>query len=181
MVQLDRRRGVVLDEAAIVARYGVRPVSIPDWLALVGDSADGFPGLAGWGAKAASAVLGRYAHLEEIPRLAERWQVDVRGARSLANTLAAQWEEALLFRRLATLVVDRSLLQSVDDLRWSGPSPAFPEVCERLRAPGLIDRARAAGEAVLRRAAAEEVRAHRAPPAAGASEPPPAAPGNGPG
>ncbi|HEX2699271.1 MAG TPA: 5'-3' exonuclease H3TH domain-containing protein [Acidimicrobiales bacterium] len=147
VVQLDRRKAVVLDEAAIVARYGVRPPSIPDWLALVGDSADGFPGLKGWGAAAASAVLGRYRHLEEIPRLAERWDVEVRGARGLANTLAEHREEALLFRHLATLRVDRSLLGAVEELRWTGPAAGFVETCERLRATGLIERAAAAASA----------------------------------
>jgi len=144
VVQLDRRRQVVLDEAAVVARYGVRPESIPDWLALVGDSADGFPGLKGWGSTAASTVLGRYPHIEDIPRLAERWDVAVRGARGLANTLAENLDLALLFRHLATLRVDRSLLASVDDLRWTGPTPAFAGVCEHLRAPGLLDRAETA-------------------------------------
>ena len=143
VVQLDRRKGVVLDEAAIVARYGVGPVSIPDWLALVGDSADGFPGLTGWGAKAASAVLGRYRHIEDIPRIGERWDADVRGARSLANTLAEHRDAALLFRDLATLRVDRSLLASVEELRWTGPGPAFAAMCERLGAPGLEPRAAA--------------------------------------
>jgi len=143
VVQLDRRKGVVSDEAAVVARYGVGPVSIPDWLAVVGDSADGFPGLPGWGAKAASAVLGRYRHLEDVPRIAERWDVDVRGARSLANTLAQQWDRALLFRDLATLRVDRSLLASVDELRWPGPTDGLTAVCEHLDAPGLEPRARA--------------------------------------
>ena len=147
VVQLDRRRDVVLDEAAVLARYGVRPASIPDWLALVGDSADGFPGLKGWGAKAASAVLGRYGHIEHIPRLGERWDVDVRGARSLANTLADQRDSALLFRHLATLVVDRSLLGSVEDLRWAGPGTAFAETCEILGATALAGRALAATEA----------------------------------
>jgi len=144
IVQLDRRKGVVVDEAGVVARYGVRPGSIPDWLALVGDSADGFPGLPGWGAKAATAVLGRYAHLEDIPRLAERWDLEVRGARSLANTLAENAELARLFRHLATLRIDRSLLASVDDLRWTGPRPDFADACARLGADGMAERAVAA-------------------------------------
>jgi 5'-3' exonuclease len=152
VVQLDRRKAVVMDEAAVVARYGVPPTSIPDWLALVGDSADGFPGLKGWGKAAASAVLGSYAHIEDIPRLGERWDVDVRGARSLANTLAEQRDLALLFRDLATLRVDRSLLASVADLRWTGPTDAFDEVCERLGAPGLPERARMAASAGFREA-----------------------------
>ena len=146
VVQLDRRKAVVLDEAGVIARYGVKPPSIPDWLALVGDSADGFPGLRGWGAKAASAVLARYPHIEDIPRIGERWDVDVRGARSLANTLAEQRDLALLFRHLATLRVDRSLLAAVDDLRWDGPTAAFGATCERLSAPGLVDRAAAAAD-----------------------------------
>jgi len=141
VVQLDRRRSVVLDEAAVVARYGVRPPSIPDWLALVGDSADGFPGLKGWGATAASTVLGRYPHIEDIPRLAERWGVHVRGARTLANTLADNHDQALLFRHLATLRVDRSLLTDVGDLRWTGPRTDFAVTCERLGADNLAERA----------------------------------------
>ena len=143
VVQLDRRKAVVVDEAAVLARYGVRPESIPDWLALVGDSADGFPGLKGWGKAAASTVLGRYPHIEDIPRIGERWEVDVRGARSLANTLAEQRDLALLFRHLATLRVDRSLLGSVEELRWSGPRPDFLETCDRLNAPRLAERAQA--------------------------------------
>ena len=144
VVQLDRRKNAVSDEAAIVARYGVHPPSIPDWLALVGESADGFPGLPGWGAKAASAVLARYPHIEDIPRLAERWDVEVRGARSLANTLADQLDNALLFRHLATLRVDRSLLASVDDLCWTGPRPGFAATAAHLGAAGLVERAHAA-------------------------------------
>ncbi|HET7489877.1 MAG TPA: 5'-3' exonuclease H3TH domain-containing protein [Acidimicrobiales bacterium] len=143
VVQLDRRRDILLDEAGVVAKFGVPPASIPDFLALVGDSADGFPGLRGWGAKAAAAVLARYRHIEEIPRLGERWNVDVRGARSLANTLAEQFDRALLFRDLATLRVERALLPSVDDLRWTGPLPGFDAVAEALGAPGLADRAAA--------------------------------------
>ena len=147
VVQLDRRKDLVLDEAGVVARYGVPPSSIPDWLALVGDSADGFPGLRGWGKAAASAVLGRYAHIEQIPRLAERWDVEVRGARSLANTLAEQRDLALLFRDLATLRVDRTLMASVGGLRWRGPTATFEETCDHLGAPALVERAAAAGAA----------------------------------
>ena len=141
VVQLDRRKAVTLDESAVVARYGVRPESIPDWLALVGDSADGYPGLKGWGKAAATTVLARYGHIEDIPRLGERWTVDVRGARSLANTLAEHRDLALLFRHLATLRIDRSLLTSVAGLRWTGPTPDFAAMCQRLKAPGLLDRA----------------------------------------
>ena len=141
VVQLDRRKDVVFDEAGIVAKFGVLPTSIPDWLALVGDSADGFPGLKGWGAKAASAVLRRYQHLEDIPRIGERWDVDVRGCRSLANTLADHRDEAFLFRDLATLRIDRACVGTVDDWRWTGPTDDFAEVCERIGAPTLVDRA----------------------------------------
>ena len=143
VVQLDRRKDVVTDEAGIKAKYGILPQSIPDWLALVGDSADGFPGLPGWGAKAASAVLKRYPHIEDIPRLAERWDLDVRGARSLANTLAERYDDALLFRELATLRVDRDLCPDVDSLRWTGPPDpaAFEEVCRHLGATRMPERA----------------------------------------
>jgi 5'-3' exonuclease len=141
VVQLDRRKGTVFDEAGIAAKFGVPPTSIPDWLALVGDSADGFPGLKGWGAKATAAVLRRYEHLEHIPRIGERWDVDVRGCRSLANTLAERREEAFLFRDLATLRIDRDCVGTVDDWRWTGPTDAFPGVCERIGAAGLVERA----------------------------------------
>jgi len=143
VVQHDQRKGVTTDEAGVVARFGVRPASVPDWLALVGDSADGFPGIKGWGKAAAASVLGRYHHLEDIPRLGERWQVDVRGARSLANALHEHWEAALLFRDLATLRVDRSLPATVEYLRWEGPAEGFAGVCDRLRAPRLAERASA--------------------------------------
>lgn len=141
VVQLDRRREIVLDEAGIVAKFGVLPLSIPDWLAVVGDSADGFPGLRGWGAKAAAAVLARYRHLEDIPRIGERWDLDVRGARSLANTLAEQYELALLFRDLATLRVEPRVPDTIDDLQWRGPTPAFVGVCQAIDAPRMAERA----------------------------------------
>jgi 5'-3' exonuclease len=141
VVQHDQRKGVTTDEAGVVARFGVTPPSVPDWLALVGDSADGFPGLKGWGKAAAATVLGRYQHLEAIPRLGERWEVDVRGPRSLANVLREHWDLALLFRDLATLRVDRSLLATAEDLRWQGPREGFADLCDRLRAPHLAERA----------------------------------------
>jgi 5'-3' exonuclease len=142
VVQLDRRKGVTLDEAGVTAKFGVPPTSIPDYLALVGDSADGFPGLKGWGAKAAAAVLKHYRHIEDIPRLAERWAVDVRGARTLANCLADHYDEALLFKELATLRIDRDLCTTVEELRWTGPADpdAFAQTCEHLGAPGLPPR-----------------------------------------
>jgi 5'-3' exonuclease len=143
VVQLDRRKDVVMDEAGVRAKFGVEPTSIPDYLALVGDSADGYPGLKGWGAKATAAVLQKYRHIEDIPRLAERWDVDVRGARTLANCLHDHYDEALLYKDLATLRIDRDICPSADALRWTGPPDvaAFVEVCEHLGAPRLPDRA----------------------------------------
>jgi 5'-3' exonuclease len=143
VVQRDWRRGVTLDEAGVVERFGVGPPSVPDWLALVGDSSDGFPGLKGWGRATASAVLARYRHLEAIPALGHRWEVNVSGASALAASLRQNWDLALLFRDLATLRVDRSLLASVDELRWRGPRPGFQEVCDRLKATGIAQRAHA--------------------------------------
>ncbi|HEX9993396.1 MAG TPA: 5'-3' exonuclease H3TH domain-containing protein [Acidimicrobiales bacterium] len=143
VVQLDRRRNVVLDEGAVMAKYGVAPESIPDYLALVGDSADGFPGLAGWGARSAAAVLARWRHLERIPRSASEWDVDIRNCHRLAATLAANFELALRFRRLATLERDADLGATVEHLRWQGPRPGFEELCATIDAPGLAARAKA--------------------------------------
>ena len=145
VVQLDRRSNTVMDEAAVTARFGVPPAAVADWLALVGDSADGFPGLPGWGPRSATVVLAEYGAIEDIPEKAVDWapkvHAGVRGAPRLAATLAEQRERALLFKRLATLVVDRSLLTDVDDLRWTGPKPGFAEVCRGLDAAGLAERA----------------------------------------
>jgi len=141
IVQLDRRKREIRNEAGVIEKFGVAPASIPDYLALVGDSADGFPGLPGFGAKTASRVLARYPKLEDIPRSGAAWEVPVRGADRLAATLVERWDDALLFRTLATLRVDTSLLASVDDLRWDGPGAEFPAVCERLRVPVLAERA----------------------------------------
>ena len=140
VVQLDRRKNTVTDEDAVVARYGIRPESIPDWLALVGDSADGFPGLEGWGKTAASAVLGRYPHLEDIPVDATRWEVALRGRIRLATTLVENLELVLLFRNLATLRADAPVLDRVETLRWSGPTPDLEPMARRLRAPRLPER-----------------------------------------
>ena len=120
--QFDRRKGEILDAAAIEAKFGVPPSSIADYLALVGDSADGFPGLPGWGAKSAAAVLARYGRLEDIPRAAGQWEVPgLRGAPKLSATLQAQFEDALLFRRIAT--VERDVpVGTVDEWRWTGPT-----------------------------------------------------------
>jgi 5'-3' exonuclease len=147
IVQLDRRAREVRDEAAVRRKFGVPPASIPDWLALVGDAADGYPGLPGWGATSAATVLARYGHLEDIPKLALDWDVRVRGALRLATTLAEQRERALLFRELATLRVDAPLGADVDGLRWTGPRRDFAAWAARLNAPALGERASARGAA----------------------------------
>ncbi len=140
VVQLDRRQNILIDAAAVEAKFGVPPGSIPDYLALVGDSADGFPGLSGWGAKSAGAVLARWLHVEDIPADADAWEVTVRGASKLATTLRENFDKALLFKDLATLRVDRSLLANVDELHWIGPTDEFADMCERLDAASLYKR-----------------------------------------
>jgi 5'-3' exonuclease len=143
VVQYDRRKGEVIDEDAVRAKFGVSPSSIADWLGLVGDQADGFPGLPGWGAKSASAVLAAYPKLEQIPPSSADWQVPgLRGAEKLAVTLRDQFELALLFRRIATVDIDLDV-GSVDDWRWTGPTPAFADRCQRLGAAQLVARAEA--------------------------------------
>jgi len=141
IVQLDRRKGVVYDEAGVTEKFGVGPASIPDYLGLVGDSADGFPGLAGWGAKSAAAVLARYHHLEHIPPEATDWDVDVRGAAKLALTLRDHAELAFLFRRIATVEPDAPTMASVDELEWTGPTPALARLCDEIDAAGVLHRA----------------------------------------
>ena len=141
VVQLDRRKRELRDEKGVIARFGVGPASIPDYLALVGDSADGFPGIPGWGEKASGAVLGRYAHLEKIPVSHTQWEVAVRGAARLAAALEEHRELAILFRTLATLRTDVPV-GTVDDLQWGGPTPEFERVAQQLGVPGLWDRAR---------------------------------------
>jgi len=141
VVQLDRRTGAVTDEAGVESKYGVAPESIPDWLALVGDSSDGYPGIPGWGKKAASAVLRRYRHLEDVPRHPWRWDVDVRGRNALGAALAEHLELAMLFRILATLRADAEVLGRVDELRWIAPTDGFADVAARLRAPRLAEKA----------------------------------------
>jgi 5'-3' exonuclease len=142
VVQLDRRKGAVVDEDGVWAKFGVGPTSIPDYLALVGDSADGFPGLAGWGAKSSAVVLARYTHLEAIPDAAGQWEVGVRNAGTLAATLKAQRELAMLFRDIATLRLSPSVLADVEDLRWARPIEGFRALCEDvLESPGLSVRA----------------------------------------
>jgi len=133
VVQRDRRRAITYDEEGVRAKYGVPPVSIPDWLALVGDSADGYPGLPGWGEKSAATVLARWRHLGSIPPEPARWEVKPRGAERLAATLRDRMPEALLFRQLATLRQDVPLTESLEDLRWRGvPRDRWLALCEEL-------------------------------------------------
>jgi 5'-3' exonuclease len=143
VVQLDRRAERIRDEDGVRERFGVAPASIPDYLALVGDAADGFPGLPGWGAKSAAAVLARYGHLDAIPADAGDWDVTVRGAERLAGTLAGGRERAELFRVLATLRTDAAevLTDGADELRWRGPAAELPAVCRDLDAPDVLARA----------------------------------------
>ena len=137
VVQVDRRREAVRDEAGVVARFGVSPQSIPDYLAVVGDSADGFPGVTGWGEKGAASTLSRYPHLEDIPKDWQQWDPSIKKARKLSEALFAAWDDALLFRTLATLRLDVPVFETVDELRWQGPRQDFDEVCRRLNAVNL--------------------------------------------
>jgi 5'-3' exonuclease len=140
VVQLDRRKNLVRDADGVVEKFGVGPLSIPDYLAVVGDSADGYPGIKGWGAKAAAAVLSRYERLENIPKDWRNWDPAIRRARPLAEALFGAWDDALLFRKLATLRLDVPVFESVDDLRWAGPRPEFEALCRRMEAPDLYRR-----------------------------------------
>jgi 5'-3' exonuclease len=132
VVQLDRRKNAVRDEDGVVARFGVLPQSIPDYLALVGDTADGYPGLRGWGARSAAAVLARFKHLEAIPPDPAAWGVNVASPRTLAASLQAGREDVLLFRELARLRTDLPVFENLDELRWTGPTPAFPSLATLL-------------------------------------------------
>ena len=144
VVQLDRRRDIVRDEAGVREKFGVQPQSIPDYLAVVGDSADGFPGVSGWGQKAAAQVISQYSHLEDIPKDWRDWHPSIRKARGLSESLFSAWNDALLFRTLATLRLDVPVFDTVEDLRWKGPRPDFEEQCRRMKSPDLIRRAAAA-------------------------------------
>jgi 5'-3' exonuclease len=145
IVQLDRRRRVTIDEAGVVGKFGVSPESIPDYLALVGDAADGYPGLPGWGAKSSAAVLAKFVHLESIPADCGEWGVNAANAGALARTLSRERDRALLFRTLATLRTDIALFDDVDKLQWRGPQAGFDTLGARLdaavtagRTPGRI-------------------------------------------
>jgi 5'-3' exonuclease len=139
VVQLDRRRNLLRDEAGVIAKFGVHPKSIPDFLALVGDSADGYPGITGWGEKAAASVLSQYQHLENIPKDCLSWHSSIRRARTLSESLLNSWNDALLFRTLATLRSDVPVFDSVEDLRWQGPSPDLKH-SEHLLTPEILRR-----------------------------------------
>jgi len=136
VVELNRRTRIILDEAGVVQKFGVAPQSIPDYLALVGDAADGYPGLAGWGAKSSAAVLAKFKHLESIPADCREWRVNAANAGALAATLCAEMEQALLFRTLATLRTDITLFEDVDELRWAGPRPEFDSLSAHLDVAG---------------------------------------------
>jgi 5'-3' exonuclease len=141
VVQYDRRQRAFADADGVRAKFGVSPASIPDFLALVGDAADGYPGIPGWGKLSAATVLRRYPHLEDIPDSVARWDVAVRGAATLAASLRDHRAEALLFRELATLVTDVALPETLDDVRWRGaPRAAFVAMAEQLGQPSLIAR-----------------------------------------
>jgi 5'-3' exonuclease len=141
IVQLDRRRNILRDEAGVVEKFGVSPQSIPDYLGLVGDSADGYPGITGWGEKAASSVLFRYPHLEDIPKDWQQWASSIKRARPLAQSLFRAWDEALLFRTLATLRTDAPVFENIDDLLWRGPTATFESYCRKMKSEALLKRA----------------------------------------
>jgi len=132
IVQLNRRTRVTVDEPGVVKKFGVSPASIPDYLALVGDSADGYPGLPGWGAKSSAAVLAKFGHLEAIPADCREWRVNAANASALADTLCRERDRAMLFRTLATLRTDIRMFTNVDELRWDGPTAAFDVLAARL-------------------------------------------------
>ena len=141
IIQFDRRKQLVRNKDGVWDKFGVGPESIPDLLALMGDDADGFPGLPGWGARSSATVLGRYTHLESIPPDHEDWDVKVRGTAKLAATLVEQQDDVMLYRDLATLRTDAQLFESVDELKWNGPRPEFEALCESMNATRLWGRA----------------------------------------
>ncbi|MGE5177197.1 MAG: 5'-3' exonuclease [Hyphomicrobiales bacterium] len=147
VVQLDRRKDAITNEKGVVAKFGVPPSSIADYLALVGDASDGYPGLPGWGAKTTATVLAKYRRLEAIPKSGAEWKIEVRGAEKLAGVLRERWDEALLFRKLATLRTDRPRSVKVDALEYRGPKRAFEALAASLRRPRLWERARAVADA----------------------------------
>lgn len=148
VVQVDRRKDVVFDEGAVIEKFGVLPTSIPDYLALVGDSADGYPGIAGFGAKSTATLLMQFKTIEAIPQDVSQWGA-VRGAAKLSENLQANYQDALLFKELATLRTQPPVIDSVDELAWQGPTDAFSEWCERHDATAICKRATKLAEKVL--------------------------------
>jgi len=140
VIMVDRRRKSTMNEAGVIEKFGVTPAQIPDYLALVGDSADGYPGLPGWGAKSAAAVLRAHGHIEDIPDDVGKWKAKPRGADALAATLAAQRDDAMLFRKLATLRTDAPIPEAYEDLRWKGPRPELAELASSLGFTDLLER-----------------------------------------
>lgn len=141
IVQYDRRKKVLMNYESVIEKFGIPPESIPDYLGLMGDTADGFPGLQGWGAKSSSSVLAVYNHIEHIPDDPEQWEVPVRGANKLAATLKENRKLAFLFRDIATLSYDAPTFGSIDELHWEGPGSDFVQIAEKLDASRLIQRA----------------------------------------
>ncbi len=138
VVQYDRRKREIINEQGVIDKFGIAPEFIPDYLGLVGDSADGFPGLQGWGAKSASRVLARYGHIEDIPAAAGQWDVEgLRGAAKLSATLQANLDDAFLFRKIATVDTDIDV-GAVDDWHWTGPTDGFAAMAEQIGSPGLM-------------------------------------------
>jgi len=152
VVQLDRRRELLRDEDGVVAKFAVKPESMPDYLAVVGDSADGYPGIAGWGQKASASCLSQYPHLEEIPKNWREWDPSIRKARPLSESLFNNWNDALVFRTLATLRLDVPVFDHLDALHWNGPNTDFEQLCYRMGSPNLFSRATAAKSGEGRRA-----------------------------
>ncbi len=141
VVQYDRRRQMLIDHDGVVDKFGVLPESIPDYLALVGDTADGFPGLPGWGARSTATVLSHYVHLEDIPDAVGQWEVGIRGSARLATTLAENRELAMLFRKVATIADDAPTFDRLEELAWAGPKAEFPELMGSMGGEHLVERA----------------------------------------
>jgi 5'-3' exonuclease len=140
IVQYDRRNQKIINKEGVKEKLGIEPESVPDYLALVGDSADGIPGIAGWGAKSTSNVLAKFKHLEDIPQDSSQWELNIRGAKNLAGNLFDSWKEALLYRDLATLRIDPSLLTDLNDLKWAGVNGEFGHFVRKLRLDRLVPR-----------------------------------------
>jgi len=141
VVQLDRMRNLERDESGVQEKFGVYPHSIPDLLAVVGDNADGYPGIAGWGLKASAQTLSQYHHLEGIPKNWKDWHPSIKRSRALSTSLFSEWENALLYRTLATLRRDVPVFTAVDELQWKGPRSEFAKIAERIKASQLLERA----------------------------------------